>query len=95
MYVYTHAYMHVFVYIYAYIHIIDIYQRTRIYANTCVYIYICIYIYMCNPPPSPRWIYLLLVGGYFGDGMQLFYLECPMRLDQYQLTLSKEILFKI
>ena len=26
--------------------------------------------------------------------MQLFNLECPMRLDQYQLTLSKEILFK-
>ena len=26
--------------------------------------------------------------------MQLFYLECPMRLDQHQLTLSKEILFK-
>ena len=24
-----------------------------------------------------------------------FYLECPMRLDQHQLTLSKEPLFKI
>ena len=27
---------------------------------------------------------VLLVEGYFADGMQLFYLECPMRLDQYQ-----------
>ena len=38
----------------------------------------------------------LLLEDCFGDGMQLLYVECPMRLDQRQLTLSKDInLFKI
>ena len=65
----------------------------NIYIYICIYIYmlhIYIYIYMLPPPDGPTF---LLFEGYFGDEMQLFYLECPVRPGQHQLTLSKEILF--
>ena len=61
-------------------------------AYACVCVCVCIYIYII--PPCDGSTFLLFEGD-FGDGMQLFYLECPMRLDQHQLSLSKEVLFKI
>ena len=60
-----------------------------------MYVHQYIYIYRKMQPPPLDGSTILLFEGYFGDGMQLFYLECLMRLDQHQLTLKKEILVKI
>ena len=57
--------------------------------NKYIYIYIYVHKY-ANPPTDLHFSCLKAT-----SEMQLFYLECPMRLDQHQLAIHKEVLFTI